>query len=204
MSTVIIWCNDSPVMQVLKKECSYQSFLEKAKLVFGVQEPDIYFLHDDMKVQVINENYACLFEIPAPILLLAEENNGSLNEHDGTDDDEANVSPDLDKTVQQIDLSAMNKTLSAGGSRWTDIEEAYLKNFHKFCRVKRIEKPEQDNLNEWLTRRKTTRQHLFGLRTSNAILGRYKLMIQRGEMRCVDRDIQKYFDKRRKRATALS
>lgn len=131
----------------------------------------ISYLIDSSYVKVTSDNFKCLSKLPQPIQL-AIENAEVENEF---------IHNEVVNAVEAADLSMINKTSTIGGSRWSNEEKGFLKNFHKYTVKKNIDKPDYCDLHSWIEKRKTTKEALFGSRSVSAILAHYKKISKLGE-----------------------
>ena len=177
----IIWNTDKPVLDFWKSGSSFNELCQRSEVLYRISSDyHICVILDNMNLELSEDNYSAIFHLNSPVLLDVLEKNLQENE-ESEEDEERAQKPNLNATVQNTDLSKMGNSFSASGSRWTDLEKAYLKNFFKFI-TKRGLKVDYNSFALWIQRRKTSQERLFGDRSSNAILSHYRQMISKGEM----------------------
>ena len=179
---VLIWNHEeNPVMSHVQEEDYTYIKLEAYAKQLNSGKPVVIFAYiENVLVEVTENNFRCLFLLPTPVFLEIEDAY-EKDEVEEEGEDECQEL-DLNHTVHTMDLSSMNKTVSQGGSKWGKVEEAYLKNFHKYVVKRRIDKPDVEDLTSWISKRKASKSHLFGSRTTSAIITHYKLMVTRKDM----------------------
>ena len=191
MPSVCIIVNDPPrIMQLVK----YDEFRSKIQHIYNVGCINLYLELRNLQLSILIESDAdlqCAASLSQPLYFRWSTNNNdattsSIRE---TEEVEEEIEEEIDvinATVVAVDLSRFQNTTISSGSRWDDMEKAYLKNFHKFLaklkkKLNREVKADYDRLHEWLTKRKTTQEHLFGQRTTSAIISMYDKMKRNGD-----------------------
>ena len=155
----------------------YETIENRARDLCGFDSVEINVNIYGLLLKIDAQNYKCLSKFQMPVEL---EIIDSLTSTSTESDDEPSQAKDFEKTVNALDLSSLQNTTLAG-SRWSEEEKAILKNFHKYILFKDINKPEVDHLNKWIVKRKSTKNHLFGTRSSSAIIAQYKKLEKLGE-----------------------
>ena len=185
-SVAIIWNLDVPELAVWNMSLGFDGLRHAAEQKFQMTDIAIFVIYEDVRLKVTEQNYEAIRLLKCTVILdvtpIDEEDNSS----DGESVHEKSTKKkqlDLDATIHCNDLSKMNVTYSTSGSRWTDAEEAYLKNFFKYSSRRNIEKPTLQNLNAWIVKRKSSFETLFGSRSEAAVLAHYKKMITLGDMK---------------------
>ena len=190
-SIALIWNRENkPLLAIWKKDYSFNDLVKEAQTVFktkGSSNRKICVLIENVTLEITEGNYPALFQLNPPVIIQydyddIDEDDGDDDDDDDDDDAHSNsvAKVDLYATVHVADLSVMNATVTQGGSRWTELEETYLKNLFKYL-SKKNQKLEIDTFSAWLKRRNTTKDHLFGSRTHSAIITHYKQMNARGD-----------------------
>ena len=109
------------------------------------------------------------------------------DQEDEHSDEQAEEGININATIVAADLSLFqNTSIPSCGARWDEVEKSYLKNFHRYLvklqkKLKKDVKPDHDCLRQWLTRRKTNQEALFGHRSSSAIISMYNKMKKCGD-----------------------
>ena len=142
---------------------------------------------DSFFVDINEENFNSIFKLPTPVFIDAVQKDKSIS---GFADSENNSDSDnesqkkrqdlLEKTANTLDLSMMNESTVRSGDRWSEEEEMYLLNFHRYVLIKEITKPGVENLMKWILKRKSSKEQLFGMRNLTAVLARYSKMKKDG------------------------
>ena len=171
---------------------TFQKLEERAPSIANVDKVTISLSYDDLKVPLVEGNFKCLSQFQSPIFLeiTADDVNAADNSEE-SHSEPGQVEINLNETVNAVDLSMVNKSISQSRMRWTDEEKAYLRNFHKYILVKDIKKPDLDDFARWLSKRKVTKDILFGGRSTSAVMGQYKKYVTIGEFSDVKKATKK-------------
>ena len=181
-SIVVIWALEEPRMELITV-ASYLSLLNKAKDISGLENPKLYIILQKVWVEINERNYQCLSNISNPIFLdvRAQDEEEPHGCEDDSGSESGNAETHLDKATHAVDLSVMNQTNTQSGSRWSDQERAYLRNYCKYLFSKKQRKPEIETFMKWMEKRKVNKDHLFGDRSISAIFTQFRKMDTIGE-----------------------